>query len=142
MFDPSVSQWTFITSMLSPRSGVSLVAHCGYLYALGGFNGQDRLSSGERFDGHAWQPIVDMLHPRSNFAAVILDDLIYVIGGFNGTIIPNTECLNVDKNEWTEVKQMNLNRSALSAVVLAGLPTAIEYSYLHILQRDHCAEGQ
>lgn len=142
MFDPSVSQWTFITSMLSPRSGVSLVAHCGYLYALGGFNGQDRLSSGERFDGHVWQPIVDMLHPRSNFAAVILDDLIYVIGGFNGTIIPNTECLNVDKNEWTEVKQMNLNRSALSAVVLAGLPTAIEYSYLHILQRDHCAEGQ
>ncbi|KAK3917898.1 Kelch-like protein 10 [Frankliniella fusca] len=151
MFDPCVSQWTLISSMLSPRSGVSLVAHCGYLYALGGFNGQDRLSSGERFDGNIWQPIADMIHPRSNFAAVVLDDLIYVIGGFNGkqivnynsgTIIANTECLNIDKNEWTEVKQMNLNRSALSAVVLAGLPTAIEYSYLHILQREHCAEGQ
>lgn len=65
---------------------VSLLAHRGYIYALGGFNGNGRLKSGERYDPmtDTWQPIPDMLYPRSNFAAVILDDHIYVIGGFNG----------------------------------------------------------
>lgn len=89
VFDPGTLQWTCITHMQNLRSGVSLLAHHGYLYALGGFsghNGNGRLKSGERYDPLAdiWQPIPDMLHPRSNFAAVILDDHIYVIGGFNG----------------------------------------------------------
>lgn len=61
---------------------------------------------------------------------------------FQGTIISISESFDVDRNVWNEVKQMNLNRSALSAVVLAGLPTAQEYSYSHMVQQDHCAEGQ
>ena len=59
-----------------------------------------------------------------------------------GAIIANAESLDADRNEWNEVKQMNLNRSALSAVVLAGLPVATDYSYSHIVHQDHCAEGQ
>lgn len=34
--------------MGTARSGVSLVEHRGYLYALGGFNGTTRLSTGTK----------------------------------------------------------------------------------------------
>lgn len=50
MFDPRTGQWSFIRSMLSPRSGVSLIAYRDSLYALGGFNGYSRLNSGKWYN--------------------------------------------------------------------------------------------
>lgn len=52
----------------------------------------------------------------------------YVTGS---TTIPNTEYYNEERNEWIEVASMNLNRSALAACVIRGLPNAAEYSYKH-----------
>lgn len=48
VFDPDTKQWSFIRSMRSPRSGVSLIAYRDCLYALGGFNGYIRLNTGMR----------------------------------------------------------------------------------------------
>lgn len=89
VYDPSINQWSFITSMNEARSGVSLVAYNGYLYALGGFDGFERLPTCEQYlpsEGE-WQHTAVMINPRSNFAAVILDQMIFVIGGFNGKLI-------------------------------------------------------
>lgn len=90
VFDTSTNQWSYIKRMMTPRSGVSLVAHKNTLYAIGGFNGYNRLKTVEKLvlgsenglDG--WSKIAEMSTPRSNFATAILDDFIYVIGGFNG----------------------------------------------------------
>lgn len=90
VYDPLTNQWSFIPQMLSARSGVSLVAFQNTLYALGGFNGFTRLTTGEKFKpgrSTTWDEIAEMSTPRSNFATVILDDYIYVIGGFNGNRI-------------------------------------------------------
>lgn len=87
VYDTFANQWTFIPHMLSARSGVSLIAFKNTLYALGGFNGFTRLTTGEKFTPGmtaGWASIAEMFSPRSNFATVILDDLIFVIGGFNG----------------------------------------------------------
>lgn len=87
VFDTSTNQWSYIKPMLSPRSGVSLVAYKHALYALGGFNGYNRLTSAEKLlldSDDSWTEIAEMFKPRSNFATAILDDFIYVIGGFNG----------------------------------------------------------
>ncbi|XP_059054079.1 kelch-like protein 10 [Achroia grisella] len=134
VFDSDTKQWSFIRSMISPRSGVSLIAYRDCLYALGGFNGYSRLNTGERFNpqrGGDWQEITEMFSARSNFATVLLDDMIFVIGGFNGsTTIPHVECYDGDTLEWYDAAPMNLNRSALSACVLAGLPNARSFSYL------------
>ncbi|XP_069702649.1 kelch-like protein 10 [Periplaneta americana] len=138
VFDPATSQWTYIHSMISARSGVNLVAYRNCLYALGGFNGFARLNSGERYDPSRstdWQEVTEMFTPRSNFATAVLDDMIFVIGGFNGsTTIAYVECYDADSNEWYDATPMNLNRSALSACVLAGLPNKKEYSYLSKVQ--------
>lgn len=93
MYDTNTKQWSYIPSMTSPRSGVSLITFRNILYAIGGFNGNTRLASGEKFcpNGAAWTDINDMLTPRSNFATVVLDDYIYVIGGFNDRCVSGKE---------------------------------------------------
>ncbi|XP_060819012.1 kelch-like protein 10 [Bombus pascuorum] len=144
VFDVETNQWSYIHPMINPRSGVSLVAFRDSLYALGGFNGFIRLSSGERYNpNHSedWHAVPEMFSPRSNFATVILDDMIFVVGGFNGsTTIAYAECYDGDSNEWYDASPMNLNRSALSACVIAGLDNAREYSY-HGKARD-LGQGQ
>lgn len=87
VYDTLTNQWSFIPHMISARSGVSLIAFKNTLYAIGGFNGFTRLTTGEKFSpgrSTSWDEISDMATPRSNFATVILDECIYVIGGFNG----------------------------------------------------------
>ncbi|OAD52540.1 Kelch-like protein 10 [Eufriesea mexicana] len=144
VFDVETNQWSYIHPMIDPRSGVCLVAFRDSLYALGGFNGFIRLSSGERYNpNHSedWHAVPEMFSPRSNFATVILDDMIFVVGGFNGsTTIAYAECYDPDSNEWYDASPMNLNRSALSACVIAGLANAREYSY-HGKARD-LGQGQ
>lgn len=46
------------------------------------------------------------------------------------TTIPHVECYDGDTLEWYDAAPMNLNRSALSACVLSGLPNARSFSYL------------
>lgn len=50
------------------------------------------------------------------------------------TTIAYVECYDADSNEWYDASPMNMNRSALSACVLAGLPNTREYSYLSKVQ--------
>lgn len=95
MFDTRYNQWSYIPQMISARSGVSLVVYENSLYALGGFNGYIRLTSGEKYvpgDSPWWTETSNMLTPRSNFATAVLDDYIYVIGGFNGESLQNLKC--------------------------------------------------
>lgn len=90
VYDTLTNQWSFIPHMISARSGVSLVAFRNAIYALGGFNGFTRLTSGEKYlpgQSNGWVQIAEMFSPRSNFATVVLDDLLFVIGGFNGEFI-------------------------------------------------------
>ncbi|CAF4954551.1 unnamed protein product, partial [Rotaria sp. Silwood1] len=52
----------------------------------------------------------------------IIDDYFFVIGGFNGvTTVFNLECFDDLTQEWYDVADMNIFRSALSACILSGL---------------------
>ncbi|XP_076315875.1 kelch-like protein 10 [Tachypleus tridentatus] len=133
MYDPLTNSWTFIRNMSSPRSGVSLTVYNNAVYVLGGFNGMARLATVAKYDvtRNHWTDLPDMLTPRSNFTTGIVDNILFVIGGFNGnTTVPYVESYDTTTNEWKEVTSMNLNRSALCACVLKGLPNAREYTFL------------
>ena len=69
-FDPDTNQWTLLTPMRNRRSGVGVVAHDGFVYAVGGFNGITRMNNGERYSPstNMWTNIAEMYSPRSNFA--------------------------------------------------------------------------
>ncbi|XP_050300520.1 kelch-like protein 10 [Anthonomus grandis grandis] len=140
MFDPSTNQWSCIPKMISARSGVSLLAYHDALYAIGGFNGYTRLASTEKYipdKSTTWIEVSGMMTPRSNFGTVILDDYIYVIGGFNGsTTINYVEYYDRELDEWMDAASMNLNRSALCACVISGLPNSKDYSFLDRSQKQ------
>lgn len=131
-YNVAQNTWHDAVEMTTRRSGLSCIAHNGYIYAIGGFNGATRLCTGEKYDPYTenWSPIREMGTPRSNFGIEIIDDMIFVIGGFDGvTTIDATECYNVDKNRWLEATSMNHFRSAHTASVLAGLPNVMDYVY-------------
>ena len=67
-FTPEDHVWTEVISMISPRSGVVTLVHYGKLWALGGFNGNERLNTTEYYDGIVWRPGPRMNRERSNFA--------------------------------------------------------------------------
>lgn len=98
--------------MLSRRSGVGVVAYKRAIYAIGGYNGIERLSTCERYDlrTREWTPLPQMYCPRSNFGVEVFDDCIFVVGGYNGsTTIENVESFDDEQNEWFFIFPIEFN---------------------------------
>jgi len=59
--------------MRSRRSGVSIIAHESDIYAVGGFDGTNRLKTTEVYDAtdNAWRALSQMINPRSNFGVEV-----------------------------------------------------------------------
>lgn len=49
-YDPKENKWTKVASMMTRRLGVAVAVLNGYLYAIGGSDGQCPLNSVERYD--------------------------------------------------------------------------------------------
>ena len=64
--DNDADQWTRISPMTVPRSGVSVVAYRGKLVVLGGYDGRERLKSVEIFDPseNRWATLSPMITKR------------------------------------------------------------------------------
>jgi len=83
--DPRQGSWTSISSMISPRAGLSAASFNGKIYALGGFDGQSFLNTVEVFDQRAnkWEEAVPMNLQRAHGAAVVVHNILYLIGGLS-----------------------------------------------------------
>ena len=68
--------------MLVPRSELGLAMLYGYVYAVGGWEGQCRLDSIERYDtnDNSWQMISPMKMAVTSPACVAHDGMLYVTG--------------------------------------------------------------
>ena len=64
------------------RCYVCVVELDGYIYALGGFDGRNRLNSTERYDPstNQWTLMEPMHVPRSDAHACVLNGKIYITG--------------------------------------------------------------
>lgn len=111
--------------MRSKRSGVSLITLDDKIFAVGGFDGTNRLRSAEFYneEENAWVPVANMINPRSNFGVEVIDGQIIAVGGFNGFQTTfNVEAYDSNSDEWYELRDMHVFRSALSCCVIKGLP--------------------
>lgn len=132
IYDPANNEWRFGPRLNSVRSGVKAVVYHNSIYVMGGFNGQHRLKTVECLHatevGAEWRYVTEMHTRRSNFTLTVVDDKILVMGGFEGAgVIDKVEAYCGHTNTWTSCPPMNLQRSALSAVTLSGLPNARYY---------------
>ena len=66
-------EWRESAPMYSARCYVSVVTLDGKLYAMGGFNGRERLNSVERFDPveNQWTMVASMNRARSDAGAAV-----------------------------------------------------------------------
>lgn len=60
-YDSTCNQWTLVAQMSCPRGGVGIAALAGKIYAVGGHDGSNYLSSVEQYD-----PETDMLEYSSS----------------------------------------------------------------------------
>ena len=99
-------EWRNIADMNTRRWGVGLAAMNGRLYAVGGYDGRQRLSSVESYDPerNVWSPVADMSVPRSGAGVGVLDGFLYCVGGLDCKTV---EKYNEDTNTWSLVAEMN-----------------------------------
>lgn len=92
IYDPVKDRWESGTALPEAKTRHCLVAWKGYLYAIGGFNGNtDRRAANsgrvDRFDPRAkkWQSMPGLNVARHGSGAAILRGRIFVVGGFGAS---------------------------------------------------------
>ncbi|TKR77315.1 hypothetical protein L596_018312 [Steinernema carpocapsae] len=121
MYDPLSGKWTQATPMTTYRSRVGVAVMNRDLYAIGGFDGHDRLKTVEvmKSDTHQWEEIAPLNNKRSALAAASLNGRLYVCGGYDGICsLPSVEIFNAATNKWMMGISMNNPRSASGVAVI------------------------
>ncbi|XP_074652354.1 kelch-like protein 18 [Tubulanus polymorphus] len=122
-FDPIVGRWQLAEPMKTLRSRVGVAVLNGKLYAIGGYDGQERLHTVEVFEpcSKMWSTITPMNCKRSALGAAPLDNSLYVCGGYDGVSSLNSvEFYNPETKVWTMCSNMMKHRSAAGVTVFDG----------------------
>ncbi|XP_067927968.1 kelch-like protein 18 [Watersipora subatra] len=128
IFSHLQNRWTNYVPMHTPRSRVGVSVLNGQLYAIGGYNGIERLNNVEIFDplDQKWTPVASLSCPRSALGVAALGDKIYACGGYDGTSSSDSlECYTRENNSWKPLSKMAKPRSALALASLGGLIYAL-----------------
>jgi len=123
VYDPITRRWRDAEAMSMHRSRVGVAVMQNRLYAIGGYNGQERLNTVEVFDAESkkWSKVASMNCKRSAVGAVALGDHLYVCGGFDGiSSLDTVERYNPEENSWTMMPTMTKHRSAAGVIQLNG----------------------
>jgi len=123
VYDPIFGRWRDAEAMSMLRSRVGVAVMQNRLYAIGGYNGQERLNTVEVFDAKTkrWSKVAAMNCKRSAVGAVALGDHLYVCGGFDGiSSLDTVERFDPEENSWTMMPSMTKHRSAAGVVQLFG----------------------
>lgn len=115
--------WTNRCSMIEFRCYVTSVVLDGKIYALGGYNKHQRVSSCEVYDpeSDSWTQIASMNYCRSDAGAVAHNGRIYIAGGINDTCIERSiEVYDPVQNSWTLLKSMVTPRTSFSFASFQG----------------------
>ncbi|RDD39942.1 Kelch-like protein 18 [Trichoplax sp. H2] len=124
-YDNVRDEWFPAPSLQSMRSRLGVTALCNCIYAIGGVDGTERLSTVERLDiSHqqaSWEYQTSMRVHRSALGAVNIQGSIYAVGGYDGTASLNSvERYEFGKDTWNYVAPMTTCRSAAGVASLGG----------------------
>ncbi|XP_068197424.1 kelch-like protein 18 [Antennarius striatus] len=123
VFDPVGNFWERCQPMRTARSRVGVAVVNGLLYAIGGYDGQSRLSTVEVYNPEtdSWTRVSSMNSQRSAMGTVVVDGHIYVCGGYDGkSSLNSVERYSPESDRWTVVTEMSASRSAAGVTVFDG----------------------
>ncbi|KAG8573996.1 hypothetical protein GDO81_008993 [Engystomops pustulosus] len=107
-YDPEKDEWQIVAPMKTRRIGVGVAVLNRLLYAVGGFDGTNRLNSAECYypETDEWKSIASMNVVRSG------------AGGYDGnTFLDSVECYDPAQDTWTEVTHMMSGRSGVGVAI-------------------------
>nr|XP_015204456.1 PREDICTED: kelch-like ECH-associated protein 1 [Lepisosteus oculatus] len=122
-YDPEKDSWQLVAPMQTRRIGVGVAVINRLLYAVGGFDGTNRLSSAECYNPERdeWKSTAPMNTVRSGAGVCALGNSIYAMGGYDGTNQLNTvERYDIENDRWTFAAPMEHRRSALGVTAYHG----------------------
>ncbi|KAM9850585.1 kelch-like protein 6 [Aulostomus maculatus] len=158
-YNGALDKWIQIEPLTNGRWRHKMAVHGGKVYALGGFDGAQRLDSVEAYDPfhNRWTQVTPLVVGVSSFAAASLDRLIYVIGGGpNGKLATDkVQCWEPGSNCWelrapvpVETKCTNAVSFKKCIYIVGGAMNAM-YCYspasdswtlvTHLVERASCA---
>ncbi|XP_065570128.1 kelch-like protein diablo [Artemia franciscana] len=126
-YDSATDSWHDLAQMSTPRSELGVAMLDGYLYAVGGWQGCQRLKTVERYDptSNTWELVTPMKTPLTGPAVVAYDGYLYVIGGSlaedgdgNGTEL--VQRFDSKTQMWSEIPPISAQRAGPSACVVKG----------------------
>ncbi len=145
VYEPISDRWTSGPDLPDPCHHVQLVAHNGYLYALGGFTTQDRRDQPpnlgwrmrrsvlrlDSIDGR-WEHVAELPAPQAEAVCVSLNGFIHVAGGRSPVGSMNSQwsdhidtdrhfALDTRRNEWFELTSMNVARNSTAGAAVGGV---------------------
>ena len=107
------------------RRALSAVSMPDGIYAIGGYNGKDYISSIERYsiELDSWELVCHLNSPKCTMTAVASpnNQFFYVIGGFNGTQLNEVEIFDTHTKKLTKfIYPMQKKRFMHASAVLTG----------------------
>ncbi|KAL3984938.1 Kelch motif family protein [Acanthocheilonema viteae] len=120
-YDWRRDRWFSISDMNIRRRHVGVVSAQGKLYAIGGHDGTNHLSSAECFDPatNMWHTVASMDTRRRGIAVGALEGAIYAVGGLDDTACFLTvERYDIESDKWSGVEQMNVQRGGVGVAAV------------------------
>lgn len=122
-YDPLTDSWTVRAKMPTPRYWLAAAAYGnGKIYAIGGYNGYQRLSTVEEYDPatDAWQSQTSLPTPRFGFSAVTATNgRIYTVGGWTTQEVGTVEEGVVTTAHSISGRVMDSSNNGISGVTIS-----------------------
>ncbi|XP_054976408.1 kelch-like protein 35 isoform X2 [Sorex araneus] len=122
MFSSHLHTWIKVASLHKGRWRHKMAAVQGQLYAVGGFDGLQRLRSVERYDpfSNTWAAAAPLLEPVSSAAVAPCSGQLYVIGGAgqDGVSTDKVQCFDPKEDRWSLRSPAPFSQRCLEAVSL------------------------
>ncbi|PAA76163.1 hypothetical protein BOX15_Mlig020954g1 [Macrostomum lignano] len=122
LFNPRTGNWSGLTPLPKRYRYVAAAAIKSTIYAIGGFDGRERLNAVSCLDlqdpSPGWRSITPMRHKRGLSAAASYQGRIFVCGGFDGSVrLRSLEVYDPKIDEWRLLQDMATPREGAGLLV-------------------------
>uniref|UniRef100_A0A8D0W5M1 BTB domain-containing protein n=1 Tax=Sus scrofa TaxID=9823 RepID=A0A8D0W5M1_PIG len=122
MFSSHLHTWIKVASLHKGRWRHKMAVVQGQLFAVGGFDGLQRLCSVERYDpfSNTWAAVASLPEPVSSAAVAPCAGRLYVIGGAgqDGISTNKVQCFDPKEDQWSLRSPAPFSQRCLEAVSL------------------------
>ncbi len=125
-YDPMTDAWSERAPMPTPRGALSVTAHDGKLYAIGGYDRNANVAAVEVYDSehNTWAEVAPLPTPRDHLATATVSGKVYAIGGRRngdyGRNLSVTEVYDPVTDRWSGAADLPTPRSGITASEVGG----------------------